>query len=285
MRRATPEDIPALERFLRAHADSSMFLRSNLAAHGIGASQHRHATDVALWETSPGVVRGAVGLTRGGFLMAQCPEPDGPDLTALPALWQGRTVLGMTGLSEQVDRVLAALGLAGQPLQLDAPEPLYALDLTDLPALEGEIRAPTERDAARLRLWFRDYALETGQSADRHAAAQEAETRAAQVIAEPQDLRLLVEHGAPVAMTGFNAVLPDMVQVGGVYVPPGQRGRRYARRAVGLHLAKARAAGVRRAILFAASPQAARAYEGLGFQRVGTYRIRLFATPQQIGAA
>ena len=94
----------------------------------------------------------------------------------------------------------------------------------------------------------------------------------------------MFEGGAPVAKTGFNAVLPDMVQVGAVYTPPDLRGRGYARRAVALHLAQARDLGVQRAILFSANAAASRAYEAIGFQRVGAYRVALFDHPLEVGA-
>lgn len=68
-----------------------------------------------------------------------------------------------------------------------------------------------------------------------------------------------------------------MVQVGGVYTPPGQRSRGFARRAVALHLAEAHGYGVQEAILFAAGTAAVRAYRKLGFERIGDYRIVEFS--------
>lgn len=283
MRRAGVSDAEALSRFLATYSDTSMFLQGNLAAHGIGGSCHRHATDFLLSGSSD-VIEGVAGLTLGGFLMTQMPELAKVDLVALRGFWEGRTVLGMTGVPEQVEAVLAALDLLSAPLQIDVPEPLYTLDLADLRPAAGSLRAPKPEDDSRLRVWFREYALETGQASDPRDAAQEAAKRTEQAIAEPRDVRLLIENGVPVAMTGFNAVLPDMVQVGGVYVPPEGRNRALARTAVAVHLMEAKAAGVARAILFAASRPAARAYEALGFAQVGTYRICLFATPQRIGA-
>jgi predicted GNAT family acetyltransferase len=60
--------------------------------------------------------------------------------------------------------------------------------------------------------------------------------------------------------------LPDVVQVGGVYTPPALRGKGHARLALALHLAEARGKGVGRAILYAFSEPAARAYRAIGFQ-------------------
>lgn len=85
-------------------------------------------------------------------------------------------------------------------------------------------------------------------------------------------------------MAGINARLPDIVQIGGVYTPPEARGRGHARRALAGLLRWCREAGVRRSVLFAYSTQAARAYEALGYKRVGDYRVTLLAEPTVIGA-
>ena len=88
--------------------------------------------------------------------------------------------------------------------------------------------------------------------------------------------RFLVVDGEPVALTGFNARLPDIVQVGGVYMPPEARGRGLARRAVALHLTQARAAGAGRATLFASGAAAVACYAALGFERIGSFTLVLF---------
>ena len=86
--------------------------------------------------------------------------------------------------------------------------------------------------------------------------------------------------GKPVAMTGFNARLPEVVQIGGVYTPPELRGNGYAKLAVALHLIEARTAGATRAVLFAASESAARAYIAIGFQPAGQFSLLLFTNPK-----
>jgi predicted GNAT family acetyltransferase len=94
--------------------------------------------------------------------------------------------------------------------------------------------------------------------------------------------RVLYEGDRPVAMTGFNATLPEAVQIGAVYTPPADRSRGLARRAVAMHLQEALAGGVTDAILFAASPQACKAYEAVGFARKGDYAILVYEEPQVI---
>lgn len=83
----------------------------------------------------------------------------------------------------------------------------------------------------------------------------------------------------PLAMTGFNAQIADMVQVGHVYTPPARRGRGHARRAVALHLA---ASGVRRATLFSANGAAARAYRATGFRQIGDWALILLRDKERL---
>ena len=87
--------------------------------------------------------------------------------------------------------------------------------------------------------------------------------------------RVLWRGDQPVALTGLNARLPDVVQVGGVFVPPSLRSQGLARRAVAFHLAEARSGGASRAVLFAASAAALRAYQAIGFTQIGWMGLAL----------
>ena len=75
----------------------------------------------------------------------------------------------------------------------------------------------------------------------------------------------------------------DLVQIGGVYTPPGLRGQGHARRAVALHREEARAEGIRTAILFASGAAACRAYEAIGFERIGSYALSILRKPVAVG--
>lgn len=76
-RPARSGDEPAIEAFLAGHPDSLMFLRANLAWHGLGPGSHAHATTYHLAPSS-GPVRAAFGVARNGFMMVQAPGPDAP---------------------------------------------------------------------------------------------------------------------------------------------------------------------------------------------------------------
>jgi ribosomal protein S18 acetylase RimI-like enzyme len=166
---------------------------------------------------------------------------------------------------------MRAAGLDRAATTLDADEPQFLLELDALRVPEGATwLGPL--DPARAADWRAAYERELGFG---KADPEEAARQVADWIAAGSH-RMLWDGAEPVAMTGFNAALPDIVQVGGVYVPPALRGRGHARRAVGLHLAEARARGGRRATLFAASTEAVACYRPLGFERVGTFALILF---------
>ena len=74
----------------------------------------------------------------------------------------------------------------------------------------------------------------------------------------------------------------DEMHFGAVYTPPALRGKGHARRALALHLAQARANGVRRATLFASAQNAIAAYTPVGFKKIGEWVLAIFKTPQVV---
>ena len=285
LRAAREEDAPRIEAFLKRHAETSMFLRSNLAQFGAsGAPDHPNSTQMWLVGRD-GEIEGLLGLSRRGGVLPQWPSLSSGNAREWAAMISGREVSGVVGPPDQVDALRAGLGLDAAPAQMDEEEELYSLSLSDLRVPDGDtiLRRPLDGDRPLLRRWRQAYLRETS-LASAGAAEETAKKEVAGTLAEDR-LRVLADaSGAPCAMTAFNAVLPDMVQIGGVYTPPELRGRGLARRAVALHLAEARSAGVARAILFAANAVAARAYRAIGFQLAGSYTLFLLERPQGIAA-
>jgi GNAT superfamily N-acetyltransferase len=277
IRKAGPEDQEALGAFLEDHIEGSMFLLGNLDAYGTQHSDHPHGTTFFLQETGDGII-GVFGATNGGLLLCQIPR-----LTALEAqtyahLLKGYTLRGMTGASEQVALILEALPLGAAVWQINHDEPLYTLDLAALRAPDATLRAPDQTDHDMLARWFDTYMTETRI----HPGGDAAEHRAASAITSDR-VRVLVEDGQITAMTGLNSAARGVVQIGGVFVPPELRGQGRAGRVVGAHLAELKARGARRAILFASSAHAARAYERIGFVQIGSYCVALLQNPITLG--
>src|SRR5206468_11065013 len=81
----------------------------------------------------------------------------------------------------------------------------------------------------------------------------------------------------PLSLHDALPILPEIVQIGGVWTPPELRGRGYGRAVVAGSLLAARERNVRRAVLFAdpRNTAAQRAYLALGFRIAGDYGLVL----------
>ena len=281
IRELGPDDSDAIEALLTARIDQAMFPLVNLRDHGFAngtfPSPHEHA--IRIWRLGTSLI----ALTRAGMIL---PLLDGsPDLAGLRTALHGLTVTGAVGPAASARPILATLGIDHLPTTSNRDEPGFTLDLTHLvlPDLPGTTLRPiAPDDLPLLTSWRETYIGEVlGQTGPTAKARAEAEL-AAYLLKDSH--RLLLHHGRPVAMTGFNATLPEIVQIGGVYTPADLRGRGYARHAVALHLAEARGKGTARAVLFAANDAAARAYRAIGFRRAEDFTLFLLKNPVVIAA-
>lgn len=274
---AGPDHRAALDSILTAGIDQAMFPLSNLRAHGLGQggfpSDHPHATRYWIIDGTS-----VVALTRGGMLLSLLAT--GCDLAGLPAALKCQTVHGAAGPAASTRPVLGALGLSTTPARLDEDEPGFALDLSQLrlpPHPDATLIPVRAADRDLLIAWRAAATIETQGLPPDQALDHAAEDVEGWLANDSH--RILHHHGQPVALTGFNARLPEIVQVGGVYTPPALRNRGHARTAVALHLAEARAGGASRAVLFAATPAATRAYLAIGFQPAAHFSLVLFCDP------
>jgi RimJ/RimL family protein N-acetyltransferase len=271
-----PADVPALQAFLLAHADSSLFLRSNLHAGGVvDRGEPYQATYVAAFDG--GRIVAVAAHSWVGFLTLQAPVRTGEVVrAALDA--SGRPLRGFSGPWAQVVAARAALGVTDAQATFASQDDLFALDLEGLvvpPALAaGRVACrPARDDELDLVVgWHVAYSIELFHEPDGPAVRADAR-RFMELHHRAGSRWLLEEDGRPVASTGFNARLPDVVQIGGVYTPPALRGRGYARAAVAGSLLAVKATGVRRAVLFTGreNEPARRTYLALGFRSVGDF--------------
>ncbi|MGY6695933.1 MAG: GNAT family N-acetyltransferase [Roseinatronobacter sp.] len=281
---ARPEDKDEISSFLRRHVTTSMFLLSNLERHGIGMSDHPHATKFFLHRAADGLT-GVFGCTKGGYMMCQHPGLDAPTAAAYLSCLAGQMVTGITGVADQVGCVLDACSGANPDWLLDRVEPLFALNLSELepPAPPVPLKAPRQEDRFLLEDWFAQYLSETGFSA--HSRAGTAATqRSAAAIRERTVQIYLAADGCPIGMTAVNANAARTVQIGGVFIDPAHRNKGHAGRMVAAQLTELRACGNEMALLFAASDAAAKAYTRIGFRRVGDYRVALLREACSLGA-
>jgi GNAT superfamily N-acetyltransferase len=278
VRRLDGVDRPVLDAFLLAHADTSLFLRSNLAAAGmVDEGRPFQATYAGAFED--GTLVGVVAHCWNGNLVLQAPRRLGEVTEAALAL-SGRTLFGIAGPWPQVCAFRRLPAFADRVPAFESEDRLYATALVDLvrpsalDAPDVAYRRSRDADLDLLVEWRIAYAAETLHATLGHPLHDEA--RADMERHHALGTAFVLEHaGRPVSVSTFNAQLPDVVQIGGVFTPPALRGRGYGRAVVAGSLLDAAASGVARAVLFTGRDNlpAQRAYEAIGFHRIGDYGL------------
>lgn len=289
IRRLQPGDEPSLDRFLRRHADSSLFLRSNSLAAGLrDEGRPLHAT---YWASFDGdQITGVVAHAWNGNLLLQAPSEVGL-LARAAALHTGRPIAGILGPWDQVCSALTELDLNSAPFSMRSREDLFALDLdalrvpTSLSAGDVACRRATSDDIELLTTWRREYRLEALGEADSPELITICRAEVTKAQSDASTF-VLAKNGSSVATCSFNATHPECVQIGGVWTPPDLRSRGFARAVVAGALLAARRQRVSRSVLFTGEHNvAARAtYASLGYQRVGDYGLVLFREGQRLAA-
>lgn len=273
-------DIDDLNRYLERTPDTSMFLRSNLRHAGIvDDARPYQGTYVGLYREA--ALSGVAALYWNGNLVLQCEPGDAAALAGETlAASLPRACRGLVGPRAILEPVLEIPPFSLRRARMASRQDLYALDLDKLPpepAIAARVRPATPKDLDVLAEWRHDYLCETLHEPSGEPTRRQARQEMIRAIEEGRAFVLAMADNL-MAYSGFNATLPDTVQVGGVYCPPGERGLGYARAATQGALLAAKAQGAKRAILFTAEDNipAKRCYEGLGFRRVGDYAIVIY---------
>src|SRR5256885_12439241 len=212
-----------------------MFLRSNARAAGlVDHGEPLQATYVAALQSSRMV--GVVAHCWNGMVLVQAPA-HAPELARDAVRRSRRAVTGFSGPWTQVVAARAALGLDAAPAVQDSRDDLHALDLDRLvvpaPLESGVVRCrhPEPEELEQLVRWRASFAVESLGATDGPDLR-----RASKADVELQHERradwVLVHDTTPDAYSVFNAMLPEMVQIGGVWTPAEVRGRGYGRRGV-----------------------------------------------------
>jgi RimJ/RimL family protein N-acetyltransferase len=268
--RATEADRAGIEAFLAPIAEYAMFPLANLRQHGMAGG---HPNAVSFWICrNAGQISDVLCQTDRGMVMPVLPSQD---YAAAARALNGRPAIGFVGPRTWVRGLQAASGQAQATSTLDHDEPHFLLEMADLdiPDSASQIVPLSKAPVEVIKNWMLDYQLRTLNTPPGEAATRVSDSYG-QYTAENSHV-VLMQGDTPLAMTGFNARLPDIVQIGGVYTPPDLRGKGHARRALALHLAQAKAAGVRRATLFSASVSATAAYRAIGFRPIGDWTLLL----------
>ncbi len=284
-RKLLDDDLHALDVFLAAHADTSMSLRSNLQKIGTGRRHHPLSGCYFGAVSDDGAIHGVLAIFGNGNVFVQtggAPVPRG--LIDVFCLENTQPLAGFFGPADQAQNVIDMLGMGDAVFTINACDAFYRLDLANL-IVPQNARSDSFQmvDAERidrntLLRWLRAYEIEALGGQDTPALDSRVAGRLVHALNDRNMWALIVD-GVAVSLSGFNAELPDMVQVGPVWTPTEHRSNGYARILVAKTLLAARARGVTHAVLSTDSPAAARAYEAIGFSHCGSYRIALSGSP------
>ena len=280
MRILATGDEAALSAFLAKTPETAMFLRSNLAAAGLADNNQPYAaTYVGAFDADTLV--GVAAFCWNGNVMLQCATDRAADLAAAAlAARPARSCQGVLGPPHAVAEVLRLPAFAARHLRVAARQVLLACDLADLPppsAHSDRVRPANLKDREALALWRHAYLCETLGAAASPALLAQAQDEIDRAI-DAGRLYLLCMGDNALATAAFNATLPEIVQVGGLYCPPEERGLGYGRIALHGALLAAREKGVARAVLFAAEANmgALRSSQALGFKPVADYALAFY---------
>ncbi len=270
-----------LNRFLMGRAESSLVMLANVRAGGLedrgGTFQGTYAASV-----ERGKITGVAAHYWNGMVFLQAGS-DAPRLLHAAVTASGRACTGIAGPYDQVQEVLPELLQKHPHPAMNGRETLFSLDLDtiEIPALlqSGEVtcRHPSDEelpDVTGMRIAFMREHL--GRDTD---GPLEEEAREMVSYQHRTKAHWVLEKGGHiVATTAFNASIPGMVQIGGVFTLPECRNRGYGRTVVAGSLLDAKAHGVRKAILFTGvnMEAAQRMYRALGFRPIGEYGLVIF---------
>lgn len=273
--------IDELSSWLNNYQETTMFIRNNLYHSGI-IFQNAPFHGEYYGAYKDGQLNGVLAHYWNGNVMMQA-----ADLSILSALVDAfkrkrtRPIAGILGENSQAGFVINKLDLSPDLFAVNYEEKLFLLDLDKLIipdaiyAYNCTLKTVQDCKIETIQEWLIAYHIEA-LGADAHNPELEKS-----IIAEIQNKQLsqnrwvLFVNNSPVSLCGFNANLPDIVQLGPVFTPVSLRNKGFARVAVYLCLKQAAMKQVKRALLFTNDNSAIRAYQSLGFQEIGKYRLGL----------
>ncbi|QMT59174.1 GNAT family N-acetyltransferase [Legionella sp. PC997] len=273
------EDESELESFLSRYPETSMFLRSNLRNSGIEyKSNIPYHGEYFSYCNSLGEIQGVVAHYWNGNIMMQC-----PDLTALKELFHyfkshcSRPICGILGDEIQAKIVIDLLEINSSSFALNATDGLYQLLVSEMRVPNSVYQLKKAKHCAPdiVKRWLTDYHVEALGADLSNLSDVESINNSIKEASNRDDLWILEDDGLPLSLCGFNASLPDIVQIGPVWTPVEYRNHGYARAVVALCLLEAQKNGVKQAILFTNNLAAERAYFSIGFKKIGEYRLAI----------
>ena len=282
------QDHDLFEHFLKSHMATSMFMRSNARRSGLKFKPNQDYSASYWGAFDQDQLKGVLSVNWNGNLMIQV--PDEARLKKFFYFVQSHTpsntfIKGILGPDLQAQQILTYLNPLPENLMLSRLEICYHLTLKNMiypPRLNDgtwRCRLANRQDLDVLIPWQIAYDVEALQIDSRQTDTSDIVQKELTKRIARAEIFVLEDRGQCVARADYNATLPDIHQIGGVWTPPEFRNRGYARAVVAGACQVAHHHGVEFATLFTNNPAAMRAYESLGFCQVDHYHITLFKNP------
>lgn len=288
IRKLTKDDEAQAVSFLKQHVETSLFLLSNIFQAGMNYNGRFREGEYWASFNDEGHMTNILGHFWNNMVIVQTPTPRGlRELFEHFKAKASRRVGGFMGSASHVEQAMDFCGMEKAPLSMDGNEVLYKLDLDDMtmPSFDPErftLKHISELDKDIFLRWQTDYSVEALNRKDGDKLREELKNEIDLLYKDNR--RWFLEYdGEPVSMVGFNARIPEIVQIGPVWTPVDKRCNGFARIGLALALEQAREReGVKTSILFAENPAAAKAYIAIGYNAIGDYKLALFEEDQSL---
>jgi len=283
VRAVTDDDVPKVTTFLERHADTSLFLLSNLASQGPRANADLNSGHFKYVDTL-GEVAGVFCLNRRGNLLVETAGNTSFAPAILDAcLAEPLPLEGVLGEWQSAMAIWRLLLESGRVVQRYASrEVLQRLDLEeDLETPAPSVRYLTREDFEQWEPTNRAYLVDEGIPVQGTLAQRRATFEQA---AQARRWWGYFDAGHLVATTALNSVYKTTGQVGGVYTTRARRREGLARATMRALMASAlRDHRLQKLILFTGESNlpARGLYASLGFREIGTFAL-LFGSPTNV---
>jgi hypothetical protein len=283
-----PGEEELVDSFLKPHTSFAFFMRSNLAKSGLlfeGKANQGDYFGAFEADRLSGV------LMHGWMGNVQAFAPDFAAMTVLSQAWKKhlatkpRKIQIFIGPSAHIKNLLCTLGVGLSDLRRGGGhESLFSLSLEKMvlpPLLQNpavSVRRADKADAELLTSWRHDFFVESVSAIPGKETHALARTEIQRRLDEG-DLFILEHQGTPVSFCGVGGFLSDWTNVGLVWTPPDKRNKGYGRTVTAGALSILKREGQTNAVLFSSRMDAQKAYNAIGFTRIGDWLFDFLKLP------
>jgi len=271
-----------IDEYLKSYTDYCMFMRSNIYNSGVEYVNKPFHGDYYGSFTENDSLNGVLAHYWNGNIMMWADNLDILlDLVNKFIQTNTREIKGILGEETQASFVIKRLGIDSLNFAVNYAEDLFSIQLQALIEPQALIQSnykiipASKASPLILKSWLSAYHIEA-------LGADGTSTKFADIIEKDvkntlksQNRWILLCEDVPVSLCGFNAELPDAVQIGPVFTPTQFRNNGYARILLYLSLQQAKNKQINKAILFTNDEYASRVYTALGFEKIGKYRLAI----------